>query len=274
MKMTGIITDIQHFSLHDGAGIRSTVFFKGCNMRCKWCHNPETLSAAPQQAHYPGKCIHCGRCATGCPAGARVTIGREMDEEQVMDAIMADLDYYEASGGGVTFSGGEPFVQSGFLLTLLSRCREAGIHTAAETNLSMPWDCIALCLAFLDYVYFDIKIMDDEAHRRWTGISNREILKNAAALAASGASFTVRTPLIPGATDSDENIWEIAAFVAGLQKDASYELLNYNVLAKSKYGPIGLTYSLPAARPLNAARLKDLMSLAAAQGVRCTVRKG
>ncbi len=243
-------------------------------MRCKWCHNPETLSAAPQQAYYPTKCIHCGHCDTGCPTGARVTIGREVEEEQVMDAIMIDRDYYEASGGGVTFSGGEPLLQSRFLLTLLSRCKKAGLHTAIETNLSMPWDCIAPCLAYLDHVYFDIKIMEDEAHRRWTGISNREVLKNAAVLAASGVPFTVRTPLIPGVTDFNENIREIAAFVAGLRKNTSYELLNYNVLAKSKYEPIGLIYSLSDARPLNAARLKELMSLAATQGVRCTVRKG
>ena len=272
--MTGIITDIQRFSLHDGAGIRSTVFLKGCNMRCEWCHNPETLSPQPQEAYYPSKCIHCGHCKTGCPAQARVMIGREVTAGDVLAEVLPDRDYYLSSGGGITVSGGEPFVQGEFLYELLRSFKDHGLETAVETNLSLPWPAIEKCLPLLDHVYFDIKLMDEEEHRRRTGISNRTVLENARKLAAGDVPFTVRTPLIPGITDSDGNIRAIAAFLAGLRSGAEYELLNYNVLAMSKYEPIGLSYSLPDTKPLSRERLTALSAIAAREGVNCRIRKG
>lgn len=272
--MTGIITDIQRFSLHDGDGIRTTVFLKGCNMRCRWCHNPETLKAVPEEAYYPAKCVHCGHCADGCPAGARVTIGREMTSEEVLGEVLRDEDYYTASGGGLTVSGGEPFVQGGFLMSLLALAKDKGLDTAVETNLSCPWETIEKALPFLDRVYFDIKLMDEKKHEEWTGISNKTVLGNAARLMASGVPGTARTPLIPGVTDGEDNIRAIASFLNGLRPGAEYELLNYNMLAKSKYAPIGLDYSLPDLRPLKADRLESLRAAAGEQGVRCSVRKG
>ena len=272
--MKGIVTDIQRFSLHDGSGIRTTVFLKGCNLRCAWCHNPETLRPEPETAYYPAKCIHCGHCETGCPTGARTVIGEEMTVCQVLDAVLPDADYYRASGGGVTVSGGEPFMQAEFLLALLTACREAGLNTAVETNLSLPWEKLAPCLPLLDHVFFDIKLFDPVLHQRWTGGGNERILENARRMAAAGVPCTVRTPLIPGVTDSEENIRAIAAFVASLGNGIAYELLNYNMLAKAKYEPVGMTYALREARPLPDERLRLLQALAEAQGVRCAVRKG
>ena len=272
--MTGIITDIQHFSLHDGAGIRTTVFMKGCNLRCAWCHNPETLQLKPEPAYYPAKCIHCGHCQTGCPTGARTTIGREMSVREGLNQILRDQDYYTSSGGGVTVSGGEPFMQPAFLRELLRACREAGLNTNVETNLSMPWDVIEPCLPNLDHIYFDIKLFDPNLHRQWTGAGNETILQNAKRIGDSGVPFTVRTPLIPGVTDTEDNIRGIASFVADLGPSPEYELLNYNVLAEAKYAPVGLTYPLSGARPLPKERLRALCEIAGTAGVRCTVRKG
>ncbi len=272
--MTGIITDIQHFSLHDGDGIRSTVFLKGCNMRCRWCHNPETLKPDPEEAFYPAKCIHCGHCKTGCPTGARVTIGQVMTPEEVMEEVLRDRDYYTASGGGITVSGGEPYLQADFLTELLKLSKHRGLHTAVETNLSLPWDHIENTLGYLDRVYFDIKLMDRAVHKEWTGIPNDTILNNAEKLISSGASFTARTPLIPGVTDTDDNIRAVAAFLGKHAPGAEYELLNYNMLARSKYEPVHMTYSLPDLRPLRSDRLAGLKQIADREGVRCTVRKG
>ena len=272
--MTGIITEIQRFSLHDGDGIRTTVFLKGCNMRCSWCHNPETLEMKPQEAWYPAKCIHCGHCKTGCPAQARVTIGREMTPEEALHEVLWDRDYYAASGGGVTVSGGEPFLQADFLKAFLTLCKENGLRTAAETNLSLPWAVIAPCLPLLSHVYFDIKLLDDTAHRKWTGVSNRTVLENAANLAASGIPFTARTPLIPGVTDGEDNIRGIAAFLASVRDNCRYELLNYNALAESKYEPIGLSYALPGTRPLPVSRLRELAAAAASEGTQCRFSRG
>ena len=200
-SMKGIITEIERFALKDGPGIRTTVFFKGCNMACKWCHNPETLSVRPQLMIYPDKCIgcgacveacragartlgkngalqydrtackHCGACAANCFSGALVMSGKEMTVEEVMEEILQDRAYYRNSGGGVTLSGGEVSTQPEFALELLQALKKEGISTAIETNLHAPWSVYERMLPFLDLVMFDIKIFDEEAHRRWTGVS-------------------------------------------------------------------------------------------------------
>lgn len=272
--MKAIITDIQRFSLHDGPGIRTTVFFKGCNLRCAWCHNPETLTAPAQEAFYPAKCIHCGHCETGCPTGARTTIGREVTVGDVLNAVLPDKPYYDASQGGITLSGGEPLMHADFAAELLKACREAGIKTAIETNLSFPWDQIEKLVPWLDEIYFDIKLFDSAEHEKWTGSGNERILDNARRLSETGVPMIVRTPLIPGATDSDENVAAIAAFVSKLPHVRYYELLNYNVLAKAKYEPVGLTYALDNAQPLPQNRLEALRKLACQQGVACRVSRG
>jgi len=265
--MTGIITDIQKFSLHDGKGIRTTVFFKGCNMRCDWCHNPETISPKPQRAFYERKCIHCGHC-DHCPTGARVTIGQEKSVEEVYRELAADLPYYRESDGGVTLSGGEPLMQVEFARELLKRCRENGIGTAVETNLSLPFERMEGLLPYLDQVFFDIKLMDDAQHRQVTGISNATVLENAQRLAHSGIPAVVRTPLIPGITDTVENIGAIASFVRTLPNVRYYELLNFNPLGEEKYRALGLTCVHEGKRPLKKEALLALAQVAQESGIR------
>ncbi len=294
--MDGLISDIQKFSLHDGPGIRTTVFLKGCNMKCLWCQNPETISVKPQIAEYAAKCIGCGTCidvcpnsavhlnnghrvvdkdkcklcgacVERCPSGALTIIGVVREVNDVFAEIAADLPYYRNSGGGLTLSGGEPLLQSGFCSELLQRSWEAGIDTAIETNLSLPYERLEPMLPWLNRIFFDLKIMNNQAHKRFTGIGNKNILINSKRLDQEGIPMVVRTPLIPGITDSEENIAAIARWVSNLKNSCSYELLNFNSLTEAKYGPIGDEYSLQSARPLSEDQVKKLAQIAADNGV-------
>jgi glycyl-radical enzyme activating protein len=299
--MKGIVTDIQRFSLHDGPGIRTTVFLKGCNMRCAWCHNPETLSQEPQLLLHAEKCIGCGACYAACPNGARSVkdgragydrkrctacgacadvcfsgalelSGKPMTAEDVMAEVLQDADYYAHSGGGLTLSGGEAMCQADFALEVLRLCREAGVATAVETNLNYPWAALEKALPLLDLVMFDIKHMDDETHRKWTGVSNKTILENARRLLASGVPVIARTPVIPGVTDSEEAIEAIAAFLKGSPNLKSYELLNFNPLGGGKYAGLGMDNAFASARPLPQDRLDKLAEAARSCGAAVHVR--
>lgn len=271
IHMTGILTDIQKFSLNDGDGIRTTVFLKGCNMRCTWCHNPETIGRQPQPAYYPEKCIGCGHCEH-CPTGARVMLGREYTPQSVWEEIASDTAYYAASGGGVTLSGGEPLLQEDFCMQLLTLCRQSGIGTAIETNLSLPFETLLPLLPLLDTVFFDIKLMDDALHRKHTGVSNSAVLRNARQLAQRGIPAVVRTPLVPGITATVENIGAIAAFLAELSNIRGYELLNYNPLGAPKYTALGQPYELAALRPLPPQEIAVLVQAASRHGFPVTCR--
>jgi len=271
---TGIITDIQKFSLHDGPGIRSTIFLKGCNMRCIWCHNPETYEMQPQEAFYKDKCIGCGHCKDGCPTKARIIIGREMTADEVCDEIISDLPYYQTSGGGITLSGGEPLIQADFAAEILSKCQENNIDTAIETNLSLPYEQIKKVVPYLNRIYFDIKLFNDDLHKQYTGVSNKRILENAHYTDETGLPFIVRTPLIPGITDTDENIAAIAAFLKPMKHLQYYELLSYNSLAGSKYEPIHLEFKLKDVKPLPDDRIKTLIDIIWANSVKAVFRKG
>ena len=297
--MTGIITDIQRFSLKDGPGIRTTVFFKGCNMACRWCHNPETLAFAPQLLHRPGSCIHCGVCAAACPTGAlqikegEVMLNRQrckqcgacadvcfsgalemsgqsMDTEAVMAQVRQDADYYRGSGGGLTLSGGEVTVQAAFAKALLTAAKGEGIHTAIETNLLADWAVYADLLPLTDLVMADIKLMDGEAHQCWTGVGNARILENLTRLAESGKPYILRTPVIPGVNDSPAAIGEIAEFVCKLSPPLYYELLLFNPLGESKYTALQMENPFAGARP--AADTDSLLAAARAAG--CELRMG
>ena len=295
-ETAGWITEIQRFSLNDGPGIRTTVFFKGCNLRCAWCHNPETFGFENELLVYPGRCIGCGHCIPVCPAeahfartdgvgfdrskcvgcgrcagicfpGAMVMAAKKRTAKEAMAEIVQDRAYYRDSGGGVTLSGGEVFCQSEFADALVSACAAEGIPVAAETNLHWEFDAMRPVLEKLDLVMFDLKLADPEAHRRWTGADNARILRNLRQLDTLGIPLIARTPLIPQATAAKENIAAIAALLAQLEHLVRYELLNFNPLAGSKYRALGAENRFEAARPLNREQLAELAAAAAGAGV-------
>ena len=232
-KIAGIVTDIQRFSLHDGPGIRTNVFLKGCNMRCAWCHNPETLSFEPEYIVDPDKCIHCGKCAEGCYSGARRLVGREMTPEEVMHEVLLDRDYYGADGG-MTLTGGEPTCQSRFAKALFALANENGIGCAIETNLTAPQDIYAGLLPMCRMMMCDMKIWDSELHRKWTGVDNTRIRENLRFADTIGIPIIVRTPVIAGINDTEDEIGSIADFLCGIRNLQYYELLPYHALGLSK----------------------------------------
>lgn len=231
--MTGIVADIQRASLHDGYGIRTTVFFKGCPLNCSWCHNPECINPSEEILFYPDKCIGCGMCKDGCYAGARVVCGREMTVHDILREVKLDLPYY-SGGGGVTFSGGEPLMQRDFLREAINSCKGAGIGCAVETSLVYFDDEI---FESLDFVMADFKIWNSEIHRQHTGIPNETIKENFRNLESLGVPIIARTPVIP---EIDQGIPEISAFLAGLGNVIKYELLPYHPLGLTKAKALGI----------------------------------
>jgi len=245
-----VIFDIKEFALHDGPGVRTTVFFKGCPLRCVWCHNPEGLSPKLQLMTKDARCLHCGkcgepcsheecrpfgRCIYACPEALISVCGREITGDELFDRLMKDAGFLSESGGGITFSGGEPLLQPEFLDEMLDRLREAGVHTAIETCGHAKPELFRKIAGKTDLVIMDLKIADAALHKKYTGVSNEWILENAAWLKASGIPHIFRTPLIPDITDTEENLAAIKA-IAG---DSEHELLPYNALAGAKYPMLG-----------------------------------
>ncbi len=271
---TGIIFDIERFSIRDGPGIRTTVFFKGCPLSCWWCHNPESQSPRPEMMFREYRCIRCWACIEACPedailqvdsstsvdtarctlcgdcvracfAEAREIVGREMTIAQVMQEIEKDVIFYDESGGGVTFSGGEPLQQADFLFLLLQGCKDKEIHTAVDTSGLAPWKTLARIAEYVDVFLYDLKVMDDEKHRRFTGVSNHLILSNLEALSEEGRTINVRVPIIPGINDDDENLKRLGSFAASLARPPRVSILPYHKAGITKYTRLNKTYSLP-----------------------------
>lgn len=293
--MYGMITDIQRFSLNDGPGIRTTVFLKGCNLHCAWCHNPETIRKKNELMVYPANCIGCGHCVPVCPSGARSIAagvlefdrsrctacgacaavcfpgalkmaGRSVSVAEVMGEILQDRAYYADSGGGVTLSGGELFCQAEFTDALIDACREEKIPVAVETNLNWQFESARPILEKLDLIMFDVKIFDSVEHKRWTGVENAELLDNARRLDTLDRPLIARTPLISGATDSAENIRAIAGFLRNFRNLRCYELLNFNPLGDSKYRALEEKNPFVSARPLKPEALNRLREAAESVG--------
>ena len=249
MTMEGLITDIQRCSLHDGPGLRTTVFFKGCPLRCAWCHNPESIRPGPETLYYPDRCIGCGMCEQGCFAGAKVPCGTRVTDAEILAQVMLDAPY-SGGEGGVTLSGGEPLMQPGFALAILEKCREKGIHTAVETCLYAAWEQAEPVLAACSLVMADLKAWDSAIHRRYTGTDNGLILMNLQKLDGLNVPLLLRTPVIPGVNDTPEEIAKIAAFAGQRHHLAAYELLPYHPLGLSKAAAVagwqGQTFPRPS----------------------------
>jgi pyruvate formate lyase activating enzyme len=261
---TGIIFDIQRFSLHDGPGIRTTVFFKGCPLKCLWCHNPESINPEIELAFYPYKCINCRscilvcptgalqnddlkgkkydreicqfcwKCAEACPGEALKVQGKRYTVEEVLTEVLRDLPFYKQSGGGVTLSGGEPTFQFDFCLALLKDCKENNISTALDTSGFVPWERLERLLPLVDIFLYDIKHMDSEEHKRLTGVPNEVILENLLKLDKTGKPIEIRIPIIPGYNDSEKNIEAVSNFIKGLKSIKGVRLLPYHKLGLSK----------------------------------------
>lgn len=273
--MKAVIFDIQRNSFVDGPGIRTTVFFKGCNLRCAWCHNPESQSFAPQMLYYKdqcrgcGKCRQicenenctlCGKCALYCPGDARKVCGREYTADEALAEVIKDKAFYENSGGGVTFSGGECMLQSDFLAEILKKCKENGIHTAVDTAGHVPYESFAKILAYTDLFLYDIKIFDSQKHRQYVGVENTLILENLKKLFAAGAKIWIRIPVIPGVNDSVEEMQKIKAFLAAWGRPEKVELLPYHAMGEHKYSATGRkphVFKTPDAESMN--RLKAVL---------------
>ena len=247
--MKGIISDIKRFAVHDGDGIRTTVFFKGCPLKCVWCHNPEGISFEPQMAFYKNKCIGCGECekegfiTEDCLGEARVLYGREVTVEELLPKLLEDKDFYETSGGGVTLSGGECLCQADFCAELLKKLKEFGIHTAVDTCGFVPVEAIDKVLPYTDIFLYDIKAMDEEVHVKCTGQSNKRILENLKYIDSCGKNIEIRIPCVPNINDNQME--KIEEFISSLKNVKAVKVLPYHNFAGSKYEALGMKNTLP-----------------------------
>lgn len=290
MSQSAYIFDIQRFSVQDGPGIRTTVFFKGCPLNCIWCSNPESQNRFPEllyRAHLCGRCYRCvedcpnkailvledgaldldrkkcrgcGKCEGICLNDARRISGRLMTVDEVMEVVLKDMDYYRNSGGGVTASGGEPTGQPLFLSELFKKCQARGLHTTLDTCGYVDSATMESILEYVDLVLFDIKAFSSKLHKRLTGVSNEVILQNARLTVSKGVPLVIRVPLIPDCTDSSENIQSITQFALELG-GVEINLLPYHRLGMGKYESLGLKYKLEEVELFKGKQVESLARL-------------
>jgi len=289
--ISGTIFDIQKFSINDGPGIRTTVFFKGCPLNCGWCSNPESQDSNPELFYFENLCSRCYRCVEVCPnrattiesdgslkidrdlckacgacaevclSDARVVSGREISTAEVVDIVKKDSLFYRNSGGGITVSGGEPTAQPKFLIDLLRRCQDLGFHTTLDTCGYVKWEVMEKILKYVDLVLFDLKHMDPLRHQELAGSDNEMILKNAESIGRMKKQMIIRLPLIPGVNDSEENIRASARFMSHIDA-VRVDLVPYHRLGVNKYKRLGKEYLLASVKSLDeeaVARVRDIL---------------
>ena len=252
----GRIFNIQRFSIHDGPGIRTIVFFKGCYMRCAWCCNPESQEWEIQTMVENDKVK---------------TVGRDVTVEELMPELLADVNYYRRSGGGITLSGGEILAQHNFAAALLKACKENGLHTAVESTGNASYEKIEAILPYLDLFLMDIKHMDSAKHKEYTSAPNELILENAKKIAKSGVELIIRTPVVPTFNDTAEEIKAISRFAASLPGVKEHHLLPYHRLGQDKYAGLGRKYGLQEILPPSKERMEYLLSVAEESGLKCQI---
>jgi pyruvate formate lyase activating enzyme len=297
---SGIVFDIQKFSLHDGPGIRTTVFLKGCGLRCWWCHNPESQRPHPELLLRTELCIHCGACMGECPQGAirrdggqfitdrnmcarcgacvaacaadaRELVGQEMTVEQVIHEVLLDAIFYDESGGGVTFSGGEPLLQGDFLFDLLQACKAHDLHTVVDTCGYAQTDILARVRPYVDLFLYDVKVMDDALHRQVTGASNRLILDNLHYLAEHNHPVLVRVPVIPNVNDDENNLRQIGEMVHSMSNVQGVSILAYHKLGKDKYERLGRPNPMPETAEPSEDAMLEIKCLLESYGLDVTI---
>ena len=284
-----MIFNVQKCSIHDGEGLRTLVFFKGCPLRCPWCSNPESQSFGTEIMESPAKCIGCGMCSERCSqnaiddaghidrslcpadctectdicyAEAKKIIGEEYEINRLLKEIKKDVPFYSIYGGGVTFSGGEPLMQGEYLAEIAKMCRNSKINVAVESCGYGDYESFKGALSYIDSMFMDIKIFDNEKHREITGKGNEKILSNIKKISERGVPITIRTPIVPGYTDAEDNIVQIAKFITKLPSVKEYELLSYHNLGSAKYVGLGRRYELPDVIPPTDDEMRSLTSAA------------
>lgn len=293
----GLVFDIKRFAVHDGAGLRTTIFFKGCPLRCKWCQNPEGLQLKKQPIYFKNQCIHCRLCEKAsqkgeviyqndrpyfqqvanmdriiqaCPASAIRYDAREYTLEELMEEIKKDEVFFRQNGG-ITISGGEPFLHFDFVAKFLKACKQAGIHTAIESSFYTSKEKVSALLPYLDQIFCDLKEIDPRKHMDFTQVDNQPILENIRLLLESDKKdqVIIRTPLIPGYNGTKENIAAISRFLSSIDQEVHYELLNYNPLASSKYDFYDFDYGIKELiQPFTPAEMEEFRAIARQNGIK------